>query len=134
MDGFWSWCIRNVLRIFGLSVAERPREKSATSMKKEQTKITSSSEDTMRAEYDFRGGVRGKHYHAYQSGHTVKIHNADGTVEVHEYPLKDGAVLLAPDVREYFPDSEAVNTALRTLISLVPHQARKKRHQKEPVS
>ncbi len=104
-------------------------------MKKEQTKTTASPpEDTMRAEYNFRGGVRGKHYHAYQRGHTVKIHNADGTVEVHEYTLKDGAVLLAPDVREYFPDSEAVNTALRTLISLVPQKPRKKRRQKEPVS
>ena len=34
--------------------------------------------------------------------------------------LADGAVLLAPDVREYFPDSEAVNRALCGLITLVP--------------
>lgn len=57
-------------------------------MKKEQSKTTESHEDTMRPEYDFRGGVRGKHYQAYQRGHMVKIHNADGTVEVHEYTLK----------------------------------------------
>ncbi len=103
-------------------------------MKKEHAKSPSLNDDTMRPEYDFRGGVRGKHYHAYQRGHTVNIHNSDGTVEVHEYTLKDGAVLLAPDVREYFPDSEAVNTALRTLISLVPQKPRKKRPKKEPVS
>lgn len=89
----------------------------------------------MRPEYDFRGGVRGKHYQAYQRGHTVKIHHTDGTVEIHEYALEEGAVLLAPDVREYFPDSEAVNTALRTLISLVhPQKPRRKRKEKEPVS
>ena len=103
-------------------------------MKKEQTSTTSGHDDAMQPEYDFRGGVRGKHYQAYQRGHTVKIHNSDGTVEVHEYTLEDGAVLLAPDVREYFPDSEAVNTALRTLISLVPQKTRRKRRQKEPVS
>jgi len=88
----------------------------------------------MRAEYDFRGGVRGKHYQGYQRGHTVKIHNTDGTVEVHEYTLEDGAVLLAPDVREYFPDSEAVNAALRSLISLIPKKSRRKQHRKETVS
>jgi hypothetical protein len=29
-------------------------------------------------------------------------------------------VTLAPDVREYFPDSESVNAALRSLIGLIP--------------
>lgn len=100
-------------------------------MKKEHPKTAALSDDDMRPEYDFRGGVRGKHYLAYQQGHTVKVHNADGTVEVHEYTLRDGAVLLAPDVREYFPDSEAVNTALRTLISLVAKKKRQKQSQTE---
>ncbi len=103
-------------------------------MKKGNTNSPSQNEATMRPEYDFRGGIRGKHYQAYQRGHTVNIHHADGTVETHEYTLQDGAVLLAPDVREYFPDSDAVNTALRTLISLVPQKPRRKRRQKEPVS
>ena len=35
--------------------------------------------DDMRPEYDFRGGVRGKHAHAYREGHTVTIHQEDGT-------------------------------------------------------
>jgi len=28
--------------------------------------------------------------------------------------------MLEPDVRKYFPDSHAVNNALRTLITLIP--------------
>jgi len=79
--------------------------------------------DDMRPEYDFKsmkGGVRGKYYKAYRAGHTVKIHKADGTTIVQHFQLEDGAVLLEPDVRKYFPDSEAVNTALRGLIALLP--------------
>ncbi len=82
------------------------------------------NDEEMRAEYDFarmRGGVRGKYYKAYRAGHTVNIHKTDGTIEVHYFRLEDGAVMLEPDVHEYFPDSEAVNEALRGLIRLVPH-------------
>src|SRR3989442_15457207 len=49
--------------------------------------------DDMRSEYDFRGGVRGKFYKEYMKGTNV--------------------VLLDPDVEEVFPDSRAVNEALR---------------------
>lgn len=78
----------------------------------------------MLPEYDFSGkkGVRGKYYHAYQQGHTVKIHQEDDSVTIQYFTLEDGAVLLAPDVREYFPDSESVNQALRVLISAIPHK------------
>jgi hypothetical protein len=41
-------------------------------------------------------------------------------------------VTLAPDVLAYFPDSKAVNNALRTLITLVPHQQHKLAAKKEP--
>jgi hypothetical protein len=78
--------------------------------------------DDMLPEYDFSGGVRGKHYVAYREGHTVEVHKADGTIDVRYFTLEDGAVMLEPDVREYFPDSDAVNKALRTLISLVPEK------------
>jgi hypothetical protein len=71
-------------------------------------------------EYDFSTGVRGKHYKAYREGHTVKVHKNDGTTVVHYCTLEDGAVMLEPDVREYFPDSETVNKALRSLIALIP--------------
>ena len=78
------------------------------------------ADDDMRAEYDFTGGVRGKHYKALRNGYTVKIHQADGTTVVQHYKIEDGAVMLDPDVREYFPDSDAVNDALRSLIALIP--------------
>ena len=74
----------------------------------------------MRAEYDFSGGVRGKHAETYHQGHTVTIHQQDGTVLVQNFKLEEGAVVLAPDVREYFPDAQSVNAALRTLISIAP--------------
>jgi hypothetical protein len=78
------------------------------------------TDDDIRAEYDFTGGVRGKHYKALRNGYTVKIHQADGTTVVQHYKLEEGAVMLDPDVREYFPDSDAVNDALRSLIALIP--------------
>ena len=74
----------------------------------------------IRPEYDFTAGVRGKHNKAYQKGHTVRIRKENGTVSVQHYTLEDGAVMLAPDVRQYFPDSDRVNEALRTLIKLIP--------------
>ena len=46
----------------------------------------------IKPEYDFSGGIRGKHYRAYQQGTNV--------------------VLLEPDIAEVFKDSESVNHAL----------------------
>lgn len=89
-------------------------------MKKE---IKSIAQDDMRSEYDFKnmkGGVRGKYYKAYRAGHAVKIHRVDGTTTIQYFTLEDGAVLLEPDVRKYFPDSKSVNQTLRGLISLMP--------------
>ena len=71
--------------------------------------------EEMRAEYDFSGGVRGKHYRAYGAGHRVRITQQDGTVGEHHFTLADGAVLLDPDLWAKFPDSESVNKALRSL-------------------
>lgn len=53
------------------------------------------STDDMLPEYDFSGGVRGKHYGAYQQSTNI--------------------VVLDPDVAEIFKDSAAVNEALRML-------------------
>jgi hypothetical protein len=50
----------------------------------------------------------------------VRVTNADGSVELQYFTLQDGAVMLEPDVKAYFPDSEAVNQALRSLIALIP--------------
>lgn len=90
---------------------------------KKETRSVSTERDDLRPEYDFKtmkGGVRGKYYKAYRAGHTVTIHKTDGTTAVQHFTLEDGAVLLEPDVRQYFPNSEAVNQALRGLISLLP--------------
>ncbi|GIK55120.1 MAG: hypothetical protein BroJett015_07830 [Chloroflexota bacterium] len=78
----------------------------------------------MLPEYDFSGkkGTRGKYHLAYQQGYTVEITEDDGRITTQHFTLEDGAVLLAPDVREYFPDSESVNQALRGLIRLIPHK------------
>jgi len=82
-------------------------------------------ETDMLPEYDLsdKEGVRGKYSRAYQQGHTVRIHQEDGSITTQYFTLEDGAVMLAPDVREYFPDSESVNQVLRGLIKLVPHKA-----------
>ncbi len=88
--------------------------------KKKATKQASEQTDEMLPEYDFRGGVRGKHHKAYREGHTVTVHKENGTVQVQHFTLEDGAVLLESDVRKYFPDSDTVNRALRGLITLLP--------------
>ncbi len=54
--------------------------------------------DEMRDHYDFSGGVRGKYAARYAEGSNV--------------------IVLAPDVAEVFPDSVAVNEALRTLVRI----------------
>lgn len=78
-------------------------------------------DDGMLPEYDFSGkkGVRGKYYRDMKKGYTVRIRNEDGTVTVQHF---GPVVRLEPDVAEYFPDSESVNNALRTLIALVPEK------------
>jgi len=49
-------------------------------------------------DYDFSSGVRGKYAVRYAEGTNV--------------------VVLSPDVAEIFPDSQAVNEALRTLVRI----------------
>ena len=91
-------------------------------MRKANSKSAGLRIQDMRSEYDFAhmtGGVRGKYYKAYRAGHTVRIHKLDGSIVVQHFKLEDGAVMLAPDVQEHFPDSEAVNNALRCLIPLI---------------
>lgn len=71
--------------------------------------------DRSRKQYDFSGGTRGKHHRAYRGGHRVRIRRDDGSIEEHHFTLADGAVMLDPDLKQRFPDSEAVNRALRSL-------------------
>ena len=76
------------------------------------------TDDDIAAEYDFSGGMRGKHATAMRAGYHITIHNADGTTEVREVTPAPGTVVLDPDVQKYFSDSEAVNRALRELIEI----------------
>jgi len=75
--------------------------------------------DEMRLEYDFSKAERGRFYHPLEKGYSVHVMQSDGTTVINNYTLAEGTVLLAPDVREYFSDSEAVNEALRSLIHLM---------------
>jgi hypothetical protein len=64
-------------------------------MKKVSTK-SKANRDTMRAEYDFSNGVRGKYHEAYHASSNV--------------------VVLEPDVAARFANARAVNAALRALL------------------
>lgn len=63
-------------------------------------------DDEMRSHYDFSGGVRGKYAARYAEGTNV--------------------IVLAPDVAKVFPDSVAVNEALRTLVRMSAKTVRAK--------
>jgi hypothetical protein len=88
-------------------------------MKKEISKSAKTVDDDMRPEYDFSKAVRGKHYKPLHKGYSVHIHKPDGTTVVEHYKIAEGTVMLQPDVRKHFPDSDSVNTALRSLIALM---------------
>lgn len=76
--------------------------------------------DEMLPEYDFSDDVRGKFAKACRAGYTVRVTKPDGSVIERYYPPEEGTVVLEPDVRRFFPDSESVNKALRSLIDLIP--------------
>ena len=56
------------------------------------------TDDEMRTEYDFRGGVRGKYAARFATGQPVRV------------------VILAPDVAEAFGSARSVNAALRRVL------------------
>jgi hypothetical protein len=77
-------------------------------------------ENDMRPEYDFTGGIRGKHAESYRREHSVTIHKADGTTVIEHFTAEKNIIVLEEDVQECFPDSATVNKILRSLISLIP--------------
>lgn len=91
-------------------------------MKKKKTNKTQT--DDMLPEYNLESkkGVRGKYARSLQKGYSVRVVKEDGTVTVQDFIPKENAVLLDPDVKAYFPDSESVNRALRSLINLIPEK------------
>ena len=90
--------------------------------------------NTLRSEYDLsrlvQVGERGKYHKALRKGYTRMVQHQDGTEEITHFRPMPGTVHLDPDVRAYFPDSEAVNAALRGLIALIPAKRRIARKQK----
>jgi len=96
-------------------------------------KANSSHKDDMLSEYDFKGkkGVRGKYAKSLKQGYSVRVTNEDGTITVKQFVLRENAVVLDPDVKVYFPDSESVNRALRSLIELIPEKGGKQIAQKK---
>ena len=90
--------------------------------------------DEMRPEYDFNGGVRGKHSRAYRQGYTVTIHKSDGTKVIQHFKPEEGTVILESDVREYFPDSESVNRILRSFISFISQKRPKARGRRKTLN
>ncbi|HEX3577718.1 MAG TPA: hypothetical protein VHY33_04065 [Thermoanaerobaculia bacterium] len=60
-------------------------------------KKAENDDDEMRAEYDLRGGVRGKYYDRYRAGTNI--------------------IVLDADVAKIFRDSETVNTTLRQFLT-----------------
>jgi hypothetical protein len=85
-------------------------------------------DDDMLPEYDFSGkaGVRGKYYQAMRQGYTITVTQADGTTVMQQITRPEGTITLDPDVQAYFPDAESVNTALRSLIRLIPAKSPKR--------
>jgi len=75
--------------------------------------------DALRDDYDFSNGTRGKYRHFSGQARTLKVHHPDGSVTIETVAP---VIELDPDVRRYFPDSEAVNKALRGLIELLPEE------------
>jgi hypothetical protein len=95
-------------------------------MKKATSKMAHAKNNDMRPEYDFSGGVRGRHCRTMQAGYTITVRKADGRTLVKDVMPKENAVLLEPDVQAHFPDSKSVNKALRCLIPLLPRKRRAK--------
>ncbi len=84
--------------------------------------------DELRPEYDvtkLKGRVRGKYAAHMANGYTVTIHNSDGTKTIKKFGPTQNPIILDPDVQDYFPDSKAVNQALRELVRIAGKRVKK---------
>ena len=94
-------------------------------MKKKNNQVR---DNDMLPEYDLKDkkGMRGKYVKALKQGYSIRVTNDDGTVSVKQFVPRETTVVLDPDVKAYFPDSESINQALRSLIKLIPERNKKK--------
>lgn len=111
--GFWIWDYlteaaswlfptQNEETRLELSVPGLPVGLKEKPMKQRKTKPRQ-TDDSLRPEYDFSQGVRGKHAARYAAGTNV--------------------VVLEPDVASAFPTAEEVNEALRALAQIKRRRA-----------
>lgn len=100
VGGSWLWRTLMTKARFGSSALDAPQRMKGSMNRKAKTR----SVGDMRPEYDFSSGVRGRFYKEYMKGTNVVLHDAD--------------------VAEVFPDSQAVNTALRSLAELAKRQTK----------
>ena len=91
---------------------------------KKKTTFKAAAKDELRPEYDFSGGVRNRYAKQMrENGYTIRVYHRNGTITEKRFP-SEKTVTLEPDVQKYFPTSQAVNRALRTLISIIPEKRR----------
>jgi len=78
--------------------------------------MSNNDNNKMRDEYDFREkkGVRGKYHKAIQDGYKTIISKSDGSTVIRE----TRPIFLDPELQTKFPNSEAVNRALREFIEI----------------
>ena len=88
------------------------------------TKKDESENDEMKPEYDFRGGVRGKHAKAYRKGYTIKIHKADGTEIVEHMKPAEGTAMR--EVIDRIRRNPPTETLSEEQIESIVHKTRRK--------
>lgn len=93
--GSWLFATQIAVRLRASSALGAQTHASGDNMQRKNDKAAASNKVP---DIDFSEGVRGKYAERYAAGATL--------------------VLLSPDVAEVFPDSAAVNEALRTLVRL----------------
>jgi hypothetical protein len=101
-SGYWLSCIPIGRTPYASSVRVWLVHTKGRLMKKQSE---TNRDPDMLDDYDFSQGVRGKYVERFAEGSNV--------------------VVLSPDIAEIFPDSEAVNTALRLLVEVAGRSTRK---------
>ena len=86
-------------------------------MKKTSKPGANGKSDEMLPHYDFSGGVKGKHYKNFREGVTIQLLGETKDTKL---------VMLDEDMGKLFPDSKAVNNALRHIVAALPKFGKKR--------
>ena len=71
----------------------------------------------MLPQYDFSGGVKGKHFKKFREGVSIQLLGETKDTKL---------VVLDEDMGNIFPDSKSVNAALRHIVEALPKTKRKR--------